>query len=151
MLSHIDHVNMVVEDLSRMTSFYRDILCLRVTKQTTIRGAWIERLTGFEKVEADVVYFEAASGPGLELICYRTPPGNRPPRLERPNTPGLRHVAFRVEDLEATVASLHTANVRFLSDIQQVPQEQVDYADKRKQIIYCLDPEENLLELCAFE
>ena len=30
--------------------------------------------------------------------------------------------------------------------------ERIDhYADQRKRLVYCLDPEGNLLELCAFE
>ncbi len=36
-------------------------------------------------------------------------------------------------------------------DIQDVPQTQVDFADQQKRLLYCRDPEGNLLELCAFE
>jgi hypothetical protein len=41
--------------------------------------------------------------------------------------------------------------VEFFSDIQDVPAAQVDYANLRKRILYCRDPEGSLLELCAFE
>jgi len=42
----------------------------------SIGGRWIETLTGFEKVEAEVAYLEPPSGAGIELICYRVPEGN---------------------------------------------------------------------------
>ena len=41
MLDGVDHVNLVVEDLAAMSSFYRDVLRLRLVKQATIRGRWI--------------------------------------------------------------------------------------------------------------
>jgi len=150
MLQRIDHVNIVVEDLSAMTAFYREVLGLRVTREITISGDWIGATTGLENVEAEVVYLEAESGAALELIRYRSPEGWRPEGLGEANTKGLRHFAFRVGDLEAVVASLRTAGVEPVSDIQKVPTAQVDFAQRQKRIIYCRDPEGNLLELCDF-
>lgn len=151
MIERIDHVNLIVDDLPTMVAFYQDVLGLRLTKGASIGGDWIEALTGFAKVEADVAYLEAGTGAGVELIEYRTPAGSRPNRLGDPNTKGIRHVAFRVADLDAAVASLQAAGVDFLSDVQQVSAQQVDYADQRKRIVYCRDPEGNLLEICALE
>ena len=151
MIECIDHVNLVVDDLQQMVVFYRDLLGLRLTKQASISGQWIEALTGFEKVQADVAYLEASNGAGIELIQYRTPEGSRPAGLGAPNTKGIRHVALRVAELDMLVASLRLANVDVLSDVQQVSAAQVEYADQRKRIVYCRDPEGNLLELCIFQ
>ena len=150
MIERIDHVNLVVEDLPGMTAFYRDVLGLRVTRQVTIGGEWIEALTGFERVEADVIYLEADSGAGLELILYRTPRGSRPAGQEDANANGIRHIAFQVEGLDATVASLKAAGIDSVSPIQEVPTTQVDFAGRQKRIVYCRDPEGSLLELCEF-
>lgn len=154
MIERIDHVNLIVNDLPTMVAFYGEVMGLRLTKRAAIGGDWIEALTGFAKVEADVAYLEAAyleagTGTGLELIRYRTPEGPRPKGLSDPNTKGIRHVAFRVRDLDTVVASLKAAGVDFLSSVQRVSAEQVDYANQRKRIVYCRDPEGNLLELCA--
>lgn len=150
MIQRIDHVNLVVEDLPGMTAFYRDVLGLRVTKQVTIGGEWIEALTGFERVEADVIYMAADSGAGLELIVYRTPRGLRAAGLEGPNARGIRHIAFRVDDVETIVDSLQAAGIDPVSPIQKVPTTQVDFAGQKKRIVYCRDPEGNLLEFCDF-
>src|SRR5947209_3781805 len=142
----IDHVNIVVQDLDRMVAFYRDALGLKETKHVTITGAWVAVTVGLADVHADVVYMELESGPRVELIRYNRPSADRPEGVGQPNAPGLRHMAFRVDDIDAAVARLRTAGVRFFSDVQQVPETQVTYAGGiRKRLIYFADPEGNLL------
>jgi catechol 2,3-dioxygenase-like lactoylglutathione lyase family enzyme len=151
MLEQIDHVNLVVDDLEAMIAFYRDVLGLRVTKEVAISGQWVETVVGLKNVRADVVYLDAPTGPRIELIRYRSPEGTRPNGLGAGNTKGLRHFAFRVTDITATVAKLKQAGVRFESDVEQVPDSQVTYAGgARKRIVYFYDPEGNLLELCEY-
>jgi catechol 2,3-dioxygenase-like lactoylglutathione lyase family enzyme len=151
MIECIDHVNLVVGDMQAMLAFYRDLLGLRLTKQATIRGPWIEAVTGLAQAEADVAFLEAPAGPRIELIRYQTPDRPRPGGLSEPNTKGLRHIALRVTNIDAMVAALNRSGAKLLSEVQQVPAAQVDFADRRKRLVYCLDPEGNLLELCAFE
>ena len=155
MLSQIDHVNLVVADLEGMTAFYRDALELRVTKEVTISGPWIARVVGLEdgdNVEADVVYLDLPNGPRVELIRYRRPAGPTPEQLGRPNTMGLRHLAFKVDDIDAAVMTMKSRGVEFCSDVQTVPNTQVSYAGGvRKRLVYFHDPEGNLLELCEYK
>ena len=151
MIERIDHVNLVVNDMAAMIEFYRDVLGLRLTRQAVISGEWIDAVTGLPHVEAEVAFLEASAGPAIELIRYRAPPGARPDRLGVSNTQGFRHIAFRVRDIDRLTAAMRGAGVEFISQIQQVPPTQVDYADVRKSLLYCRDPEGNLLELCAFE
>jgi glyoxylase I family protein len=151
MLERIDHVNIVVGNMQTMIGFYRDLLGMRLTKQAVISGRWIEAATGLSSVEAEVAFLQAPTGPGIELIHYRTSEGPSPEGLGRPNTKGFRHIAFRVRDIEGLVATLKAAGVALLSEVQQVPATQVDYADQRKRLVYFHDPEGNLLELCAFD
>jgi len=152
MLSCIDHVNIVVNDLEGMLSFYRDVLGFPVTRRVVISGEWLERLVGLNDVRAEVVYLSPPSGPAIELIKYFTPQAERPAGLELSNTPGLRHVAFQVEDLDRVVAHLKSAGVRLLSDIQCVPESQVSFSGgARKRLVYFADPEGNLLELCEYK
>lgn len=151
MIERIDHVNIVVADMPAAIGFYRDVLGLRLTKQATIAGPWIDAVTGLPDVTADVAFVEPPVGPAIELIYYRTPAGPRPPQQAAPNAQGIRHFAFRVSDIDGLVARLKAAGVTLLGDVQAVPAAQVDYADVRKRLVYCLDPEGNLLELCAYE
>jgi len=150
MLQCIDHVNIVVENLAAMTAFYRDALGLQVIREVTIRGDWIESITRLRGVEADVVYLQPDSGPPLELIAYRSPRGSRPEKLGEPNTKGLRHLAFLVDNVEVAVATVQAAGGEILSPVQTVPTAQVEFEARQKWIAYCLDPEGNLLELCDY-
>jgi catechol 2,3-dioxygenase-like lactoylglutathione lyase family enzyme len=148
----IDHVNIVVQDLERMVAFYRDALGLKETKRVTITGSWVAATVGLPEVQADVVYLDFASGPRVELIRYNRPAVDRPIGVDRPNAPGLRHIAFKVDDIDAAVARLRSAGVKFFSDVQQVPESQVTYAGGvRKRLVYFADPEGNLLELCEYK
>lgn len=151
MLSGIDHVNLVVTDLAAMTQFYCQVLGLRVTKRVTISGGWVENVVGLTNVKANVIYLEADQGPRIEFIEYVRPIGVRPPEVEKANTVGIRHLAFRVEDIDTAVAAVVAAGAQPLSLIQQVPNSQVAYAGGvRKRLVYFHDPEGNLLEFCEY-
>ena len=129
MLERIDHLNIVVRDMETMIAFYRDTLGLRLTKQATISGLWIDVVTGLAQVTAEVAFLEAPAGPSIELLRYRRPEGERPEGLGAPNALGLRHFAFRVREIDRLAAALRAAGVPTVSDVQQVPAAQVDYAD----------------------
>jgi catechol 2,3-dioxygenase-like lactoylglutathione lyase family enzyme len=150
MIESIDHVNVVVRDLQRMTAFYRDALGFTVTKQVTISGAWIDETVGLSGVEADVVYLDLPAGPRIELIQYRAPVSVEAGANE-PHVFGLRHMAFRVIDVDALVEKLQVAGVAFQSEVKSVPDNQVTYSGGvRKRLVYFRDPEDNLLELCEY-
>lgn len=153
MLEQIDHINIVVADLARMTAFYRDVLGMRVTKEVSIRGEWVERTVGLKGVEANVVYLETQveGGTRLELIEYISPKGARPPGIGESNAPGIRHFAYKVRNIDDLAARLRRAGVTLFSEVQQVPDSQVTYAGGvRKRLVYFRDPEGNLLELCEY-
>ncbi len=152
MLESIDHVNIVVTDLPGMINFYCRVLGLRETKRVTISGDWIDQTVGLRDVTADCAYLDLPSGPRIELLKYVNPPAGRPGELGASNTPGLRHLAFRVDDIDAAVTRLRGANVNFFSGVQDVPASQVTYAGGvRKRLVYFHDPEGNLLELCEYK
>ena len=151
MLERIDHVNLVVTDMRAMVDFYCRVLGMRLARQVTICGPWIDDVTGLEDVTADVAFLEAPSGPTIELLHFHRPQGSRAPGQGIPNTFGLRHIAFRVTDIEQLAATIRAAGVPLVSEIHGVPTEQVPFGQTRKRLVYFRDPEGNLLELCAYE
>jgi catechol 2,3-dioxygenase-like lactoylglutathione lyase family enzyme len=131
--------------------FYTQLLGLRETKRVTISGKWIDETVGLKDVRADVVYLDFPTGPRIELIRYDSPvtPDST---IQPPNAHGLRHVAFRVDDIDALTQRLRAAGVEFFSDVQSVPNTQVTYAGGlRKRLVYFRDPEGNILELCEYK
>ena len=150
-IQSIDHVNLVVEDLDAMANFYEKLLGLKVSKRVTISGEWIDHIVGLAGVKADVVYLDLQAGPRVELIRYHSPAS--PPRSVQPaNAFGIRHIAFRVGEIDPLVERLTAAGVKFFSPVQSVPDSQVSYAGGvRKRLVYFRDPEGNVLEFCEYK
>lgn len=153
MLKAVDHVNLVVEDLERMLAFYTRVLGLTVSKRVTLHGDWVERVTHLKGVDAEVVFLSLpADETHLELIHYRSPAAPRAAGLGCANTPGLRHLAFRVDDIDAAADRIRQAGAEVFGAAETVPSQQVTYSGgRRKRLLYFRDPEGNLLELCAYE
>jgi 4-hydroxyphenylpyruvate dioxygenase-like putative hemolysin len=59
---------------------------------------------------------ETPDGDGrLELVKFHAPAGRGGDRLAPANTPGLRHLALRVDDIDAVVAGLRARRVELVS------------------------------------
>lgn len=95
-ISGIHHVAIICSDYERSKHFYTSILGFPVIAETyrAARNSY--------KLDLQV-------GPcdRLELFSFPEPP----PRPSRPESCGLRHLAFMVEDLEATVVALQARGV----------------------------------------
>jgi catechol 2,3-dioxygenase-like lactoylglutathione lyase family enzyme len=152
MLESFDHVCIVAQDIEKLATFYTEALGLKVTRRVNISGPWIDQTVKLENVQAEVIYLELPAGPRLELIQFSNPRAARPDGLGESNTPGLRHLAFRVSSIDTVIVKLRSAGVQFFSGVQRVPLEQVNYgAGIQKRLIYFQDPEGNLLELCEYK
>jgi catechol 2,3-dioxygenase-like lactoylglutathione lyase family enzyme len=151
MITSIDHVNLVVRDLERMKDFYCRLLGCVVTKEVHIEGPWIEEVVGLAGVSADVVYLDLPEGPRIELIAYRNPASRVLAERQQPHLEGLRHLAFRVDNIDSLVSRLSAEGVNFFSEVKTVPDSQVTYSGGvRKRLVYFTDPENNLLEFCEY-
>lgn len=150
MISNIDHINIVVRDMGRMVAFYTEILGFRATKTAHLEGDWVEHVVGLRGVRAEVVFLELPSGPRIELIQYLAPQGTDAPGLSQPNTPGLRHIALRVPDIDAAHTRLSQAGVVPFGPPQLVPNGVVRHDAGDKRLFYFLDPEGTLLELTQY-
>lgn len=151
MIHGIDHVNLVVADLERSVAFYTELLGLRKTQDVTMEGGWIEEIVRLPGVKGRVAFVEAPDrGVRIELLQYVTPAGTSLPLNSVANTVGLRHLAFRVSDIEALAARLRAAGVTLLSDPVKVPTGVARFASGDKRLLYFLDPDGVLLELAEY-
>ncbi|MFC1601198.1 VOC family protein [Candidatus Sumerlaeota bacterium] len=147
---NIDHVNIVVEDLERSARFYGELLGLKETMRARLTGGWIEQVTGLAGVEAECAYFQPEDGPRVELLQFVSPRGEPLAAASLPNTPGIRHLAFRVADINAEYERLRAAGVVFLGAPVEVPLATVRHVSGRKRLCYFHDPDGVLLELAEF-
>jgi catechol 2,3-dioxygenase-like lactoylglutathione lyase family enzyme len=152
MIRAIDHINLVVADLARSVKFYTEVLGFVKTADVRMTGAWLEEIIGLKGVEGLVAFVElpGVGGPRIELLQYVAPAGVVLPENSRANTRGLRHIAFRLDDIAGLAARLRAAGVTLFSDPVKVPPGVVKFAAGDKSLLYFLDPDGVILELCEY-
>ncbi|MCY4333256.1 MAG: VOC family protein [Litoreibacter sp.] len=93
---HFHHVALIVKDYEASKAFYCDVLGLEVLAENfrEDRNSW----------KLDLAL---ADGGQLELFSFPDPPA----RPSRPEACGLRHLAFRVEDIDAALLELEAKRV----------------------------------------
>ena len=96
MLQGLHHVALICGDYARSRAFYVDLLGLTVIAEThrAERGSW--------KLDLAV-----PGGGQLELFSFPEPPD----RPSRPEAKGLRHLAFRVADMDEAVRWLEDEGI----------------------------------------
>jgi catechol 2,3-dioxygenase-like lactoylglutathione lyase family enzyme len=105
-VERMEHVGVVVDDLAGATAFFL-ALGLEVEGKTSVEGRSVDRINGLEGVRADIVILRTpGDGSKLELAKYRSPSSKGDRRPAPPNVPGIRHILFVVDDVEASLAGL---------------------------------------------
>ena len=152
MPTQVDHINIVVADMERSVQFYEGILGFEETRRAHLEGEWIEAIVGLRGVSADVVYVQPkGGGPRIELIRYHAPEGVVVSETALPNTVGLRHIAFRVDDMDAMCERLKQAGVELIGKPVRVPENVVSHDAGHKSLCYFRDPDGVLLEFAHYE
>ncbi len=148
----IDHINIVVSDLERSVRFYTELLGFNESKRAHLEGAWIDSIVGLKGVVADVAFIVAPAGePRIELLCYKTPKGEAVPANSLANTVGIRHIAFRVDDIYTVAERLKNADVKLLGEPVVVPETVVTHDAGHKMLCYFHDPDGTLLEITEYK
>ncbi len=143
LLGH-DHINVVVTDMERSIRFYSSLLGLAVVMDRPLEGEWFERVTGLEGARARCVILAAPGGAcRVELLQFADGPATQP---TQPSTPGLRHVALRVDDMDGCLAILRR---EFGQSVEptEVPK---DIVRGGKRMCYIRDPDGAMIELCQY-
>ncbi|MGH2835896.1 MAG: methylmalonyl-CoA epimerase [Solirubrobacteraceae bacterium] len=103
MLAAIDHTGVAVNDLDGAIAFYRGVLGLPLVHRETLPELGVE--AALLDVGDNHVELIAPLGPETTVARFLEQRG-----------PGLHHVAYRVDDIDATLASLSAAGVRLIDE-----------------------------------
>ena len=92
----IDHIAIISSDYQKAKDFYVDKLGFKVKREV-------------ERKDRDdfIITLEAPNGILIELFIEKDPPR----RVTRPEAAGLRHLAFRVQDIEESVEKLNKKGI----------------------------------------
>jgi methylmalonyl-CoA/ethylmalonyl-CoA epimerase len=102
-LSRIDHIGVAVEDIEQALAVYRDALQMEVAHREVVEDQGVEALlldVGENHVEL------------LAPLSQETPVG----RFLSKQGPGLHHVAYQVQDIDAALAACRAAGMRLIDE-----------------------------------
>ena len=138
-IQRMEHVGIVVEDLAASIEFFVE-LGLELQGAGLVEGPWVDRIVGLDGVRAEIAMLQTPDGHGrLELTRYYTPPTQGGNRHAPANTPGIRHVAFSVKEIEAVVARLRARGAELVGELGR-------YEDSYR-LCYVRGPEGIIVEL----
>jgi catechol 2,3-dioxygenase-like lactoylglutathione lyase family enzyme len=135
----MDHVGIVVEDLAAATEFFVE-LGLVLEGEASVEGGLVDRVVGLVGVRSDIAMLLTPYGKGrIELSKFHSPPSQGGDREAPANAPGLRHVSFVVEDIDAVVAGLRARGTELVGELER-------YEDSYR-LCYVRGPEGIIIEL----
>jgi catechol 2,3-dioxygenase-like lactoylglutathione lyase family enzyme len=116
-IQRMEQVGIVVDDLGGAIKFFIE-LGLSLQGEAAVEGRWVDRIVGLDGVRADIAMLQTPDGNGrLELTKFHTPPRPQGDGHAPANTPGIRHVAFLVEDIDAVVAGLRARGTELVGEL----------------------------------
>jgi catechol 2,3-dioxygenase-like lactoylglutathione lyase family enzyme len=138
-IQRMHHVGIVVDDLADAKAFFVE-LGLELQGEGPVEGDWVDRVVGLEGVRAEIAMMETPGGHGrLELSKFHAPAGPGGDRHAPANTPGIRHLSFVVDDIDAVIARLRARGVELVGTLER-------YRDVYR-LCYVRGPEGIIVEL----
>jgi catechol 2,3-dioxygenase-like lactoylglutathione lyase family enzyme len=135
----MEHVGIVVDDLAAATEFFVE-LGLVLQGKGAVEGRSVDRVVGLEGVRTEVAMMQTPDGNGrLELVKFHSPSNQGDNRHAPANAPGIRHIAFAVEDIDAVVAGLRARGAELVGELER-------YEDSYR-LCYVRGPEGIIIEL----
>jgi catechol 2,3-dioxygenase-like lactoylglutathione lyase family enzyme len=135
----MEHIGIVVDDLAAAVEFFVE-LGLELQGEGLVEGRWVDRVVGLKGVRADIAMLQTPDGHGrLELTKFHTPVSQGGDKHAPANTPGIRHIAFAVEDIENIVARLRAQGFGLVGELER-------YEDSYR-LCYVRGPEGIIVEL----
>ncbi len=109
MVKRIQHFGLTVSDLDEALHFFCDLLGMEAAPVRETSGERPEIILGIPGVSLRLAVVKVPDGNNIELIQYLAPKGQK---LDlRTCNPGVPHISFVVDDIEAMVKKLTAAGV----------------------------------------
>ena len=140
MVTHFDHVTVVVRDVEKAKEFF-GLLGFQEDKSVVITGKTFSRYMGVEGIKAEhvtLVLRDASPRTEVQLLKYRHPDPTPDPHITDLAKLGFNHVCFAVKDLGAEIKKLTAHGVPLRNAV-------MDFHDRS--LIFVTGPEGITIEL----
>jgi len=139
------HTNIIANDSEKLIDFYKMVFqCKSIGEVRDLRGRWVDELTGIPDAHITGEHLLLpgydADHPTLEIYQYdQAAIGDQ----HQINQCGFAHIAFEVDDVEATLSDVLRAGGGQIGEVVKA-----EYEDGRKAVfVYATDIEGNIIEL----
>ncbi len=138
------HTNIIARDFQKLVDFYKDVFqCKSIGESRDLRGKWLDQLTGIPNAHITGEHLclpgYGEDHPTLEIFSYDSMTQSE----HSINTCGIAHIAFEVDDVEATLKRLLEKGGKQIGEVVNA-----EYEDGRKAVfVYATDCEGNIIEL----
>ena len=143
------HTNIIAKDSKQVIAFYKTALdCKSIGETRDLRGEWLDQMTGVTNAHIVGEHLcmpgYSQDHPTLEIFSYDEMVVREKSLI---NQCGIAHLAFEVDDVEATLQKVLAAGGGQLGKLVKT-----EYEDGRKAtFVYALDIEGNILELQSWD
>ena len=139
------HTNLVARDWRRLADFYIKVFgCTPVLPERDLSGEWLDKAAAMRGAHIRGVHLRLPghgdAGPTLEVFQYDEETEADAPA---PNSPGYGHIAFAVDDVEATKEAIIVMGGGLVGEVVNVDIPGVG----RLKFAYMRDPEGNIIEI----
>ncbi len=116
-IKRMDHVGIVVKDLPVAIEFFVE-LGLEVEGEASIEHEAASRIVGLDGVRSEIAMLRTPYDRRvIELVKFNSPASPEGDDREPAHLPGIRHLAFVVEDVEGLVAQLQANGVELVGEL----------------------------------
>jgi catechol 2,3-dioxygenase-like lactoylglutathione lyase family enzyme len=142
------HTNLVAKDWRKLARFYEQVFgCTPVPPERDLSGQWLDDAVGIPSVHIRGIHLRLPghgdAGPTLEIFEYNSEEEQSASLRIRADRPGFGHIAFAVDDVEATRQAVLAAGGGELGKVASV---KVSGAGSIT-FAYLTDPEGNIVEV----
>lgn len=135
----LEHIGLIVRDLERAATFF-ELLGFHIGERAEVGGEWADRVNGLSGTRVEMIFVTAPDGSGaIELSRFLSPSSVQVPVDAASDALGLRHLAYRVDGLEALLGRVREAGYDVMGEV-------VNYEDIWL-VCYIRGPEGLIVEL----
>jgi lactoylglutathione lyase len=135
---NLRHAGIVVGDMDRSLSFYKDLIGFEIVKDQVEEGRYIDIFLGLEDVKVRTVKMILGEGSMLELLQFYSHVGAK--NKGKLYDLGCTHIAITVDNLDDTYKGLLNHGTTFVNEPEISP-------DGLAKVVFCKDPDGTFIEI----
>lgn len=131
------HVGIVVNNMKTMSEFYCDVFNLNILYDKIEEGKFLNTIIGENRARAHILKLGKNNTIFLELLDYNI---SKKSKAKKIIDHGITHFALTVENIDTTYKELLNRKITVINPPKETK-------DKQVKVCFCLDPENNFIEL----